>query len=52
MEDDIELEDGLLQNKNDNWVPPRRKVSDGEAIQFRVNRYPSIHEACHFSYNR
>ncbi|KAL7607437.1 hypothetical protein Lser_V15G19982 [Lactuca serriola] len=38
MEDDIELEDGMLQNKNDNWVPPKRKVSDGEAIRFLVDR--------------
>ncbi|KAD4888248.1 hypothetical protein E3N88_20321 [Mikania micrantha] len=40
MEDDIELEDGLLENKsgNSNWVPPKRKVSDAEAIRFLVDR--------------
>ncbi|KAI3500332.1 hypothetical protein L1887_36152 [Cichorium endivia] len=38
LEDDIELTDELLQNKTDNWVPPKRKVSDGEAIRFLVDR--------------
>ncbi|XP_071733811.1 pentatricopeptide repeat-containing protein At5g67570, chloroplastic [Rutidosis leptorrhynchoides] len=39
LDDDIELENGILENnKNDNWVPPRRKVSDTEAIRFLVDK--------------
>ncbi|KAI3726362.1 hypothetical protein L1987_66159 [Smallanthus sonchifolius] len=38
MEDDIELEDGMLENKSANWVRPKRTVSDGEAIRFLVDR--------------
>ncbi|XP_076956828.1 pentatricopeptide repeat-containing protein At5g67570, chloroplastic-like [Bidens hawaiensis] len=37
MEDDIELEDGLLENKS-NSVRPKRKVNDNEAIKFLVDR--------------
>ncbi|XP_024961519.1 pentatricopeptide repeat-containing protein At5g67570, chloroplastic isoform X3 [Cynara cardunculus var. scolymus] len=38
LEDDVELEYGLLEKKSDSWVPPKRKVSDGEAIRFLVDR--------------
>lgn len=38
LEDDVELEDGLLEKKSDSWVPPKRKVSDDEAIRFLVDR--------------
>ncbi|XP_076950938.1 pentatricopeptide repeat-containing protein At5g67570, chloroplastic-like [Bidens hawaiensis] len=37
MEDDIELEDGVLENKSD-WVRPKRKVNDNEAIKFLLGR--------------
>ncbi|KAL9992569.1 putative pentatricopeptide repeat-containing protein DG1 [Helianthus debilis subsp. tardiflorus] len=37
VEDDIELEDGLIE-KNSKWVRPKRKVSDAEAIKFLVDR--------------
>ncbi|KAI7743117.1 hypothetical protein M8C21_020096 [Ambrosia artemisiifolia] len=37
MEDDIEMEDGLLE-KNGKWVRPKRKVSDVEAVKFLVDR--------------
>ncbi|KAK9066999.1 hypothetical protein SSX86_014323 [Deinandra increscens subsp. villosa] len=38
MEDDIELEDGMVEKKTDNWVRPKRKASDSEAIRFLVDR--------------
>ncbi|KAJ9566821.1 hypothetical protein OSB04_002787 [Centaurea solstitialis] len=38
LEDDLELEDGLLEKKSDGWVPPKRKVSDAEAIRILVDR--------------
>ncbi|KAK1433147.1 hypothetical protein QVD17_10053 [Tagetes erecta] len=38
MEDDIEFEDGLIDKKSGSWVKPKRKVSDGEAIKFLVDR--------------
>ncbi|KAJ0710655.1 putative pentatricopeptide repeat-containing protein DG1 [Helianthus annuus] len=37
VEDDIELEDGLIE-KNRKWVRPKRKVSDAEAIKYLVDR--------------
>lgn len=39
MEDDIEFEDGLIDKKSGNWVKPKRKTSDAEAIKFLVDRY-------------
>ncbi|PWA86268.1 tetratricopeptide repeat (TPR)-like superfamily protein [Artemisia annua] len=39
LEDDIEFENnGLFGNKKEDFVPSKRKVSDGEAIRFLVDR--------------
>ncbi|MFS7943973.1 putative tetratricopeptide-like helical domain superfamily [Helianthus anomalus] len=43
VEDDIELEDGLIE-KNRKWVRPKRKVSDAEAIKFLVDRMMKLSE--------
>lgn len=41
LDDDIELEPGLLDDQRPNWTPPKRRGGDSEAIQFLVDRYAS-----------
>nr|XP_043618136.1 pentatricopeptide repeat-containing protein At5g67570, chloroplastic-like [Erigeron canadensis] len=39
LDDDIEFDDEMLENKkNENWVPPVRKLSDAQSIRFLVDR--------------
>lgn len=38
LDDDIELEEGMLERESPRCVPPRRRISDAEAIRILVDR--------------
>lgn len=38
LDDDIELEQGLVDDQRPNWTPTKRRGGDSEAIQFLVDR--------------
>jgi len=39
LDDDIELEEGMLEGERGKWVPPRRRTTDAEAIRILVDRF-------------
>ncbi|KAA8522591.1 hypothetical protein F0562_013048 [Nyssa sinensis] len=39
LDDDIELEEGWLEKKGQDWTPPKRQGGEAEAIRFLVDKF-------------